>query len=87
MNVGTFKLHLNMFIVNNLVSFYPVGQEDKLTFFLQYLWNHTNQFIAQLFCHFMNNKSDIKRQSSLCCLDQYIYKGLSLWNSWDCEAV
>ena len=33
------------------------------------------------------NKSSVKRQNTLGCLDQYTCIGLRLWNSQDCETV
>ena len=36
---------------------------------------------------FAFNKSDVKRQNTLGCLDQYTCRGLRLWNSLDCEAI
>ena len=69
---------------------------NKFTLFVWLWWNiefmlvnifSPRSIICIKFCEFSLNKSNVTRQNTIGCLDQYMCRGLRLWNSQGCEVV
>ena len=59
----------------------------NLTKLRTYVKGYTNYYLIIKGESTCINKSDVACRSTLHCLDQYMCRGLRLWNIRDCEAV